>query len=299
MAKAKTKTENKYSKWVLTIQEVKGSNLPDELEVKHLFEDLSSKYVFQKEIGDEEKKEHYQCTFVSKQRLRKSTLLNKLSKESGLVKSMFQLDRMRGTWEESFSYCTKSECRVGDNFYTNIEIYSGSDIKFLDSEEVRYEWQNCILDKIYDIENHSFKKACEREIIWIYDPKGNCGKSKFVKWLSLRNSSQVAKVSCNTESQLRAAVISAGPRKLYVVDLPRSLSLVYQYKEKLAAMLSAIEEIKNGYLSSAMYGDYKEIYFEPPHILIFSNTLCPREYMSEDRWVVFMLNNNQLINMSD
>lgn len=55
--------------------------------------------------------------------------------------------------------------------------------------------------------------------------------------MSLRNSSQVAKVSCNTESQLRAAVISAGSRKLYVVDLYRSLSLVYQYKEKLAGML--------------------------------------------------------------
>lgn len=47
-----------------------------------------------------------------------------------------------------------------------------------------------------------------------------------------------------------------------------------------------------------MYGDYKEIHFEPPHVLIFSNTMCPREDMSEDRWVVYMLNNNQLIKMS-
>ena len=141
-------------------------------------------------------------------------MLNKLSKERGLTKSMFQLDRMRGTWDESFSYSTKSESRVGDNFYTNLEIYSGYDVEFLDSEEGRSEWQNCILDKIYDVNNSAFKKPCEREIIWIYDPNGNCGKNKFLKWLSLRNSSQVAKVSCNTESQLRAAVISAGSRKL-------------------------------------------------------------------------------------
>jgi len=301
MGKLKSKQkeiENKYSKWVLTIQQVKGTSLPVESEIVNIFEEISSKYVFQKEIGSEEKKEHYQCCFSSKERQRQSTLLNKLVKLSGCKKTMFQVDRMRGTWEESFKYCTKNEFRVGENFYTNVEFYSGKDIEFLNNEYERYEWQNCLLDIIYDFEINKFKKANDRDIIWIYDPNGNCGKSKFIKWLSLNNANQVVKISCNTEAQLRAAVISAGSRKLYVVDLPRSLPMTYQYKEKLAGMLAAIEETKNGYLSSAMYGEYKEIYFEPPHIIILSNEVCPRQFMSEDRWKVYMLTNYQLVNLS-
>ena len=58
--------------------------------------------------------------------------------------------------------------------------------------------------------------------------------------------------------------------------------MIYQYKEKLVV----IEKIKNGYLSSAMYGDYKEIYFEPLHIILLANTIFPRKYMSENRLIV-------------
>lgn len=293
------KPENKYSKWVLTIQKIKGTELPDEATVKKLFEKFTDEYVFQREIGDKMEHEHYQCTFKSKQRLRQSTLLNRLSKESGLDKPVFQLDRMRGTWEESYRYCTKSECRVGDKYYTNIQMYSGSDVEFLDHEDNRHEWQNILLEQMYDVETSSFKKANDRDIVWIYDPAGNSGKSKFLKWLSLRNSKEVAKISCNTESQLRAAVISAGARKLFVVDLPRAFPMVYQYQEKLAGLLTAIEEIKNGYISSAMYGQYSTLMFDPPHILIFANSLCPTEYLSEDRWHIYLLNQNQLVNISD
>lgn len=289
---------NKYTKWVLTIQRVRDIELPSELEVVNLFETVSKKYVFQKEIGDEKSNEHYQCALITKDRLRHTTLLNRLSKESTKEKSCFQLDRMHGSWEESFAYCTKISNRVGEKYYTNIKVYDGRDVAFLDIEDNRYEWQNIILDDIYDTGLQTFKEAHPRDVIWFYDIKGCSGKSSFIKWLQLRNSTEVAKLSCNTDAQLRGGIISAGERKLFVVDLPRAFDQMYQWREKLAGIISCVEDLKNGYVTSAMYGDYKCLLQAPPHVIIFSNFLPPTDYLSEDRWRCYMLNNKQLMNMT-
>ena len=60
----------------------------------------------------------------------------------------------------------------------------GADISFLDNEENRFEWQKDILKIIYDEDGLKFKESHDRDIIWIYDPVGNSGKSKFVGVIS-------------------------------------------------------------------------------------------------------------------
>jgi hypothetical protein len=67
---------------------------------------------------------------------------------------------------------------------TNPE-YSGDDIRFLDNEVDRYEWQNQLLDLFYSEKTEEMKSSDDRSIIWVYDKKGNTGKSKFVKWLCI------------------------------------------------------------------------------------------------------------------
>lgn len=88
-------------------------------------------------------------------------------------------------------------------------------------------------------------------IQWIFDPTGCTGKSKFLKWVCVNRPEEVAKVTFGTASQLRSAIISAGSRKCYFLDLPRTSS-------SDDSILGVIEDIKNGHIVSNMYGQSRK-----------------------------------------
>lgn len=69
---------------------------------------------------------------------------------------------------------------------------------------------------------NGFIKAPQRTINFIYDKQGNTGKSLFVKWCCVNFKDEVLKFTYSTPTQLRTGIISAGPRKVYFIDLPRT-----------------------------------------------------------------------------
>jgi len=127
--------------------------------------------------------------------------------------------------------------------------------------------------------------ADDRTIIWITDTLGNSGKSKFCKFVCHTNKCAV-KIPFGTATQIRSAVISAGPKKVYFLDIPRTLG----DDDSINSIISAVEDIKNGFVTSAMYGKFQTMTFDPPHIIIFSNDPCPVTMMSIDRWERYYIN---------
>jgi len=283
--------ENKYRFWVLTWNSSdtelneKGWILPDKKALKAFLDHYCDDYVFQEEVGLETKRHHYQGVIKTKNRIRFSTLM-RLFKENFIpldgvdISKNLTLNRMQGTWAEATSYCSKSDTKQGESISAiNREPYSGSDVNFLEEKNRRYPWQNQIFNKIFKDDETSIKSTDDREITWIFDPQGNTGKSKFVKYLCSRNS-DIVKISFGTAPQLRSAIISIGQKKVYIIDMPRTLS----EDDSLPSLISTLEDLKNGFVVSVFYGKYQQLLMDPPFVIVFSNKRCPVNMMSMDRW---------------
>lgn len=296
--------EYKYRYWVVTLQfgksSINGSTsdyLPTVETVLSVFDELAQAYVFQIEVTPLTKKDHFQCVLTTKIRKRHSTLLKELANGlgySGL--SGVQVDRMRGTWEEAVAYCSKADSRKEGTypFFSKgmVEPYKGSDITFLADRNRRYSWQNQLIDLLFKKEPHVLADPDGRTVIWITDLSGGTGKSKLVKYLSFNNS-DISKISFGSAGQLRSAIINAGPKKLYFIDMPRTLGT----DDSVNNILSAIEDTLNGFVVSNYYGQSSVMMFDPPHVVIFSNMICPREKMSGDRWLIYHIVDKRLLHM--
>lgn len=272
---------NKYSYWMFTIQAIKGETLPGEQSVIRAITLLAEKYVFQLEKATSL---HYQGCCKTRIRKRQQTVLNEIVTELDIPRSMVTVAPMQGTWEQAKAYCTKSETSLGQVF-TNEVIYSGKDIEVLDEVEGRYPWQQKIINIIFDKDTAIIKDACPRTVYWIVDRQGATGKSKLVKWCCVNHDS-IIKISFGTASQLRSSIISAGPRRVYFVDIPRTLGT----DDSIHSLMSSLEDLKNGFVVSSMYGKNETLILDPPHIIVFSNRECPQQLMSKDRWKVYHIN---------
>jgi len=161
--------------------------------------------------------------------------------------------------------------------------YTGEDISIFRDKENYYPWQKDLYNKIFQ-EDDSLKPIEYRKIISIVDPKGKCGKSTFVKYLCYKREDFV-KLSYGTSMQLRSAILNIGPKKCYLIDLPRTSGTF----DKREDILSVIEDLKNGHMTSPMYGKYSNILMDPPLVIVFSNIFFPYDSLSEDRWDSYMI----------
>lgn len=275
-------SESKYKSWVFTLGiTATGTSLPGGQTLAKALARTTEKYFFQLEKATSL---HYQGCFVTRIRKRQQTVLNELVAELDIPRDMLTIDAMRGSWEQAKLYCSKAETAVGE-LYTNEVIYTGKDIEVLDDKAKRFPWQASVIDEIIDEDSLSIKATDDRTIVWIEDTKGGNGKSKLVKWCCARYN-DIVKISFGTSNQLRSAIIAAGPRRVYFVDVPRTLGS----DDSIASLISALEDLKNGFVVSAMYGQNQQLLLDPPHIVVFSNDSCPTNMMSGDRWKLYAIN---------
>jgi hypothetical protein len=274
----------KYRNWVFTWDVSTATNhLVLETVLSNYLRDNTEKYAFQLEQGDQAGKKHWQGCFRTTNRVRHSTLLNRFKAvHPSLDITYLTIDKMEGDLDEAVSYCTKEETRVEGylpNISTNLQKYSGTDIQFLNDRLQWYPWQTTLFEELYSESKGVFTNPDDRKILWIEDIAGNHGKSKFVKYMAFSYPG-VIKLSFGTAAQLRSSVVAAGPQSVYFLDIPRTLGS----DDSLDSSLSVIEDIKNGYVVSAMYGKYETLMFKPPHVVCFSNTSPSISKMSLDRW---------------
>jgi RNA helicase len=287
-------SESKHKNWVFTLNAEISSEylelqeLPSHKIIQRILNDLVETYAFQEEVGEETLRRHYQGLLIVRTRVRKSTLLNKIQTayerymdpEPRNITRQLTIEPMKGTYQQALDYVTKSETRVGETYYSkDVILNTGEDWKHLRSDLNLYPWQASLKNKLINTQGYYFEPD-DRKVTWIYDPKGGTGKSKFVKYMCSEYKSNTAKFTFGSTNQLRASVISAGPRVCYFFDLMRT----WGKEDHLVDLISVIEDIKNGFLTSSMYGKYQCLIMDSPHVIVFSNATCPEDKMSVDRW---------------
>jgi hypothetical protein len=88
------------------------------------------------------------------------------------------------------------------------------------------------------------------------------------------------KISFGSSAQLRSALVGLGPKRVYFIDIPRTLGK----DDSLASVINVVEELTLGFITSNMYGKHEKLMMDPPHVVMFSNSQCPEGLLSSDRW---------------
>lgn len=294
-------SKNKYSKWVFTLMEGgKYETIPSSSQLGEALEHISDKFVFQLETCPTTGRKHYQGCFITRIRKRHRTVLIELAVELSLELTQLTLDRMQGTWEQAAEYCSKEESREGGRTYLSKTLqeeemtkYKGNDLNVFRTEGF-YQWQQSLNDLIFESDSNLIKAASNRQVYWIHDSRGNSGKSLFSKFLCYNNSN-ITKLPFGSGSQMRASIVEEGQKQCYLIDIPRTLC----NDDFQNNIYSVIEDLKNGFIKSSMYGKPKTLFMEPPVVIIFSNNDCPMEKLSLDRWKIFHIINNKLMELKD
>lgn len=280
--------------------EGEGSPLPSPEDLTRALERVSDKFVFQLEETPSTGVKHYQGCLVTRIRKRHRTLLVELCADAQVDLHQLTLDRMLGSWEQSVEYCSKEDSRVDGETYLSPLLreeeevkYKGNDLQVFKNGDF-YPWQKDLLDFIFEDGTFVIKDSSSRQVVWIEDLQGNSGKSIFTKYLCFNNAN-ITKLAFGSGSQMRAAVVEEGAKRCYLIDIPRTLC----NDDHKNNIYSVIEDCKNGFVKSSMYGKPRTLFFEPPIVIIFSNMQCPIDKLSVDRWKIFSIINNKLISLDD
>lgn len=253
-----------------------------------ILEDIgATHYIYQLERGSETGRLHLQGYIRISPKARPGTLHNRLPDEHR--RCIFRRASTAGC-SALRRYCLKDQTRVlgpwCDPTHTE-ELRKQRDVdelKYDPSEEDAqmvahpYHWQQTVIDYL-DGAVHP------RSILWIVDETGSSGKSSFVKSQTEPERRLSCMLSYTRASDMLALVLKWGPKKTYLIDLPRAKPM----EQGLQDLYSGLEMIKNGYVISGKYegGGMK---WKRPHVVVFANHLPHFEFMSQDRWDVRRVN---------
>lgn len=264
----------KSSVWIFSIT---WSHSVDAQPLAHAaFLKVAKKFVYQWERGHIAGKEHLQGYLNLKERsYHTGKPLGALLNSLGLNGAECKPASKEGIAALQ-AYVMKDDTRIAGP-WGDRPVYLGQDLTMLNSP---YPWQATVISMIK-------KPPDDRTIVWINDTGGNVGKSKLLKKLCYEKLAK--RIPLGNATQLKTNVVVQGPSRVYCVDLPRTVGST----EKMHDLISAIEEIKGGWVSSAMYGKHQELFMQPPHVLVFSNMPPPREMMSRDRWKTYKVDSKK------
>lgn len=130
-----------------------------------------------------------------------------------------------------------------------------------------------------DLLKYCKEEVKDREIMWVFDPIGGQGKSKFGKYMAFRH--DAVYLLYDSTSQLLYQVVSRGPKRVYVVNLTKAKPQQIGGGD----LYSAIESIKDGHVVSNKYQG-GALLFSPPIVIVMSNHRPDEEHMTAGRFKV-------------
>lgn len=163
-------------------------------------------------------------------------------------------------------YCMKVDTRV-DGPWADHKIYMGQDLPV-----VLYPWQQKLCDYIKGPVNR-------RELIWVYDPDGNKGKSAFCKYMSFHHG--CLKLTYGNSGDLLNLVSKRPGQRAYLFDLTRTKPQLFSTQD----LYSTMEDVKNGHFVNTKY-ETEEVLMDVPHVIVFANQYPEFNCVSEDRWTI-------------
>jgi hypothetical protein len=236
----------------------------------------SDKWVFQAELTiNEEGKEnpHYQGYIHTKKSIRSKTLaINNNEDFKGI-----EIRPASNAGKVALQgYCMKDETRVHGP-WADRELYRGRDLW---PESKLLPWQREILVKFKPIPD-------DRKMVWVYDPVGNNGKTKFIKYLCYKH--EAIALGYGHATDLLNLVFKFQNRRIYAFNLVRSKPANLSELDLYASM----ESIKDGLFINTKF-ETGMVMMNPPHILVCSNHLPKYGQISADRWEVYVIREGKL-----
>ena len=253
-----------------------------------------------------QKKDSIIYLFSTKERKRKGQILKLFEtniKKNDIVKNINVAALMK---REFYEYLEKNIEIEIKNTDSSDDLYSGNDIRFMNDRSVWHEWQHEIYDMLFyqnisaEGEQDQVRKPHDREVVFVYCPHGNTGKSLFWKWLQhkVQDKNILGRLTIGSSQQLKAALCKIPHRQIYVCDIPRTIST--EENNRMSSLISTIESLKDGVLLNVMYGENTAILMDRPHIIISSNFLIDPNMLSRDRLKILQISKDKkLINITE
>lgn len=243
----------------------------DYLDVVKSLRPLAKKWAFQLETSDSGYI-HWQGRLSLFKKRRKGELVAILPT---LFKTMFLSPSSNNSLGECF-YMLKDDTRTAGPWTDQTEKERYIPRQYRNKLENLFPWQQSVLDS-KDVFN-------DRTVNFVYDPRGNNGKSTVASLMQLHyDGLDLPPISDHKELlQVVCDVLIAKEQrdpKLIFVDLPRSLD-----SKRLGPFMVAIEQIKKGHVCDVRH-HYKEWWFDSPQIWVFANWKPDLRCLSADRWL--------------
>ena len=284
------KDENKGSYFVLGISdapvaavEFKQYNKIVEEQVDIILSQMKSNNIVYKFVG-EDKILYCFGTRIRARNGKLTRISSKYLKDKGIANNIQSFALTKGEFYEKVQQLKSSKAFQLHDQPSVFEGYNGNDIKVFNKSENWYSWQKELFDLVF-FQTGEIREPDPRQILHLYDPDGNSGKSSFFKYLFYKNPDDIGRIGYGSTSQLRSSIGVIGIKKIYIVDLSRAKG-VYDREEDL---LAVIDEIKTGLITSTMFGKGKTILMNPPHIIISSSYLFDQNLLSKDRWKILKI----------
>lgn len=153
--------------------------------------------------------------------------------------------------------------------------------KELDSLRSEYEnaslrpWQQAVVDIVEEDPN-------PRAIHWIWEARGNTGKSWMTKYLAAMHNACILTAGKKTDM---AYIYSKNPSKVVVFDLSRTTEPAEGREHFLDGTYSLAEDLKNGLITSTKY-DSTTVLTRGCHVIFFANFPPDMTKWSADRYMV-------------
>lgn len=279
---SKEKREPRYTDWCFTCNNPPRS--PSS--VVSVLTSLNAAFCFQLETGDSGTP-HYQGVV----RFRVKRAFSTVVKKTAAALPGAHWERCKAL-ASAIAYCQKPEGRVAGPWIGR--PVSGAVagpkqealFRLVQAPTDRYEearaspWQKDLLQTLS-------LPPDSRTVHWFYETVGGVGKSCMARHLVGFAWAGRAIIVSGRAADIRHRFISFagenGAPALVIVDIPRV--------SKGHFSVAAIEDIKNGIISSSKY-EGGQLVFDPPHVVVFSNDPPPWSAMSLDRWNVRHIQQN-------
>ncbi len=234
---------------------------------------IAKEWCFQLEKGETSGYEHYQGRLSLKVKTRQCNLISKW----GLKETHWSITSNNN--RKNNFYVLKDETRIDGPFESKDyeEFYVPRQIREIPS---LYPWQQEIIEMSTEWDT--------RTIHIIVNEKGNIGKSILKGYMRCNRLGQVVPF-CNNYKDIMRMIFCMKTSNCYLIDMPRAIN-----KENLGSLFSGIESIKDGYCFDDRY-EFKQKYFDCPNIFVFTNTVPDMTMLSEDRWKLHMVVDNELV----
>ena len=149
-------------------------------------------------------------------------------------------------------------------------------------------WQKALLEYI---------KPSTREVIWVMGKHGNEGKSWFQEYMESKFGWE--KVICGMDIKMKKGSICHVLSKRSLMTTDTFLFDVGKANTDHGVNYELLEKIKNGRIVASKF-DSKELKFNTPNtVVVFSNEKPDVTELSKDRWKIFQIRDNDLIDVTD